>query len=478
MDWNDWQSILRWRAVEEGDADGALLSEERRREATLRTCAGMTSDEVTTDPLGAREAAFLLRRSRWLEEEVIGCNGSLVRLMERLSTLSSRRFVTSSTWVAAAIAGYVLVGLGQQTEFNLLALPLVSLMLWNAAVMIWSLVMEWSPNQESPLLIWLAQRLSLAGLDRPSAETGEPLTGISVDQRFAMLAQGPAMERWQRRFRAHLHVAAALMALGGIVGLYARGWAHEYRAVWESTILSEEAAQHFLGALFRPASALLGVEIPLEQLPDMHRTGGLAKQPCPALPWLHLYAGSLLALVVLPRLALAGFTIWRAHARLARRMRRLGWQNYLLHTLRAAEGGHETVTVLVHGHHGTPAHQEVWARGVRERFGQMILPEFVVIPHGEEDEFTASWKPRQPHAALVFNLATTPETEVQRRLVMEINRTLQSTQHAAELLVLLDATSIGNRWSPEKWADRENLWVDMLSGLGVQILVAAQRGRS
>lgn len=62
-----------------------------------------------------------------------------------------------------------------------------------------------------------------------------------------------------------------------------------------------------------------------------------------------------------------------------------------------------------------------------ERFGQMILPEFVVIPHGEEDEFTANWKPRQPHAALVFNLATTPETEVQRRLVMEINRTLQST---------------------------------------------------
>jgi hypothetical protein len=478
MDWNDWQTILRWRAVEEGDADGALLSEERRREATVRTCAGMTADEVKTDPLGQREAAFLLRRARWLEEEVIGCNGTLVRLMERLSTISGRSFVTTLGWVAAAITGYILAGLGQQAEFNLLALPLVGLMLWNAAVMLWSLVMEMRQGQDSSLLIWLAQRLSFAGLDRPTAEPGEPITGISVDQRFTMLAQGPAGERWQRRFRAWLHLAAALMALGSIVGLYARGWAHEYRAVWESTILSEETAQHFLGALFRPASALLGVEIPLQELPAMHRTGGLAQQPSPALPWLHLYAGSLLVLVVLPRLALAGFTIWRAHAMLARRMRKLGWHNYLLHTLQAAEGGHETVTVLVHGSHGTPAHQEVWARGVRERFGQMIQPEFAVIPHGEEDDFTANWKPRQPHAALVFNLATTPEAEVQRRLVLEINRALQATQQSAELLVLLDATSIGNRWSPEKWAGREKLWIDMLSGIGVQILVAAQRSRS
>ncbi len=478
MDWNDWQSILRWRAVEEGDADGALLNEERRREATARTRAGMTADEVKTNPLGPREAAFLLRRARWLEEEVIGCNGSLVRIMERLTTIAGRRSWIALGWLAAAAAGYVLAGLGQQAEFNLLALPLVGLLLWNAVVMLWALLLELRQSQDSPMLTWLAQRVSSAEPDRPLAEAGEPLTGISVDQRFALLAQTPAMERWQRRFRAWLHVAAALMALGSIVGLYARGWSHEYRAVWESTILSVEKAQLFLGTLFRPASALLGVEIPLHELRDMHRTGGVAQQPSPALTWLHLYAGSLLVLVVLPRLALAGFTVWRTHAVLAGQMRRLGWQSYLVRTLRAVEGGQETVTVLVHGGHGTPAHQEVWARGVRERFGQMIQPEFGVIPHGEEDDFTASWKPPQPRVALVFNLATTPEAEVQRRLVLEIYRALQSAQRGAELLVLLDATSIGNRWSPEKWAGREKLWTDLLAGIGVQILIAAQRSRS
>jgi hypothetical protein len=477
MDWNDWQSILRWRAVEEGDPEGALLSEDRRREATARTRAGMTAEAVKTDPLGAREAAFLLRRARWLEEEVIGCNGSLVRLMARLTTVSSRPAWILLGWLAAAAGGYVLAGLGQEAEFNLLALPLAGLLVWNAVVMLLALMMELRKGRASPMLAWLAERISPQDADRAAQEPGDPPTGVTVDQRFALLAHAPAMERWQRRFRAWLHVAAALMALGSAVGLYARGWAREYRAVWESTVLQENHARAFFGSLFRPASAMLGLEIPLHELPTMHRTGGVASQPAPALPWLHLYAGTLLVLVILPRLGLAGLTVWRAHAVLAGRMRSLGWQAYLVRTLRAAEGGQEIVTVLVHGAHGTPAHQEVWARGVRERFGQMIQPEFLVIPHGDEDDFAASWKPAHAHTAIVFNLATTPEDEVQRRLVMDLGRALQAARRGGGLLVLLDATSIGNRWSPEKLAGREKLWTEMLQGTGAEILVAAQRSR-
>jgi hypothetical protein len=43
MDWNDWLTILRWRAIEEGDTEGLLLNEDQRREATGRACAGLTS---------------------------------------------------------------------------------------------------------------------------------------------------------------------------------------------------------------------------------------------------------------------------------------------------------------------------------------------------------------------------------------------------------------------------------------------------
>ena len=54
MDWNDWLTILRWRAIEEGDTDAVILSEGQRREATGRTRAGMTSEMVTTDRVGDR----------------------------------------------------------------------------------------------------------------------------------------------------------------------------------------------------------------------------------------------------------------------------------------------------------------------------------------------------------------------------------------------------------------------------------------
>lgn len=474
MDWNDWLSILRWRAIEEGDADGALLTEERRREATAHTRGGLNSETVKTDPPGSREAAFLLRRSRWLEDEVIGCNGPLVRVTERLTVVSGRRAWIMLGWILAGVLGYAMAGFGQAAEFNLLALPLVGLLLWNGVVMLFSLMMELQKESRSPWVEWLALRLSPVVGDRGGADA-EAQTGMTVDQRFAQLTLAPAFERWQRRFRAWLHIAAALLALGSAIGLYARGWSKEYRAVWESTLIREEGARSFFGVLFKPAATTLHLPLPLDQLPAMHRTSGQVTAPAPALPWIHLYAGTLLMLVILPRGLLAAFTAWRSHQVIGKKLRAIGWQSYLVRTLRAIEGGQETITVLVHATDATPTHREVWARGVRERFGQMTQPEFVTIPGGEEDDFATTWRPAHARVVLVFNLATTPEIEVQRRLVLDVKQALSKRQRAGELLVLLDATSIGNRWSPEKLASREKLWSDMIEGAGAEILVAARR---
>lgn len=476
MDWNDWLTILRWRAIEEGDTDAVILSEDRRREATGRTRAGMTSEMVTTERVGDRESAFLLRRARWLEHEVIGWSGTLVRVMERLNPVKGRRSWIIAGWLAALIVGYAIAGLGQEAEFNLLALPLVGVLVWNGIIMIAALLLEFQPEGRSRMLEWFATRFTPSPNDRNG--DGESPTGMTVDQRFEQLSHAPALERWQRRFRAWLHIGAALLALGSAIGLYARGWSKEYRAVWESTLLSDARAHSFFGALFKPASSTLRLPLPLEKLPEMHRTQGHAAAPAPALPWIHLYAGTLLLLVIFPRVGLAGLSVWRAHAVMQKRMRSLGWQTYLIRTLRAVEGGQEIITVLVHATDAAPTHREVWTRGVRERFGRMIEPELIHIPLGDEDDFVAAWKPAHPRVVIVFNLATTPEAEVQRRFVLDVKQALSSRQRDAELLVLLDATSIGNRWSPEKLAGREKLWTDMLQGAANEIIIAARRGGS
>ncbi|TDU64570.1 uncharacterized protein DUF2868 [Prosthecobacter fusiformis] len=478
MDWNDWLSILRWRALEEGDADGAILSEDRRREATARTRGGLTADEVKGDPVTEREAVFLRKRSQWLEREVIGWSGSLVRIMDRLVTLQGRWSWAFIGWAVALVVGYALSGLGQAAEFNLLALPLVGVLLWNAIIMVLSLVWELWPapqaSRGSSLMEWLAQRVSPVGNER-TAE-GETLTGLTVDQRFALLANAPAMERLQRRLRSWMHIAAALLALGSIIGLYARGWSQEYRAVWESTLLSESGAQKFFGTLFGPTADTLNLALPLEDLPQMHRTGGTTLSPAPALPWIHLYAGTLFLFVMVPRIGLAGLTLWRAHRVMSKRLRKLGWRTYLKRTLRAVEGGQEVIPILIHATDATPTHRDVWARGVRERFGAMIEPEMIHIPLGDEDDFVAGWKPANARVVVIFNLATTPEQEVQRQFVLGVKQALETHHRDADLIVLLDATSIGNRWSPDKVASREKLWTDMLQGVASEVIIAAQRG--
>lgn len=477
MDWNEWQSILRWRALEEGDADGAILSEERRREATARTRGGLTADDVKGEPITGREAAFLDKRSQWLEREVIGWSGSLVRVMDRLVTVRGRWSWGIAGWIGALVIGYAVSGLGQAAEFNLLALPLVGVLLWNAIIMGLSLILEFKPapkaSRGSSFLEWLANVVTPVANERQA--DGETLTGLTVDQRFALLASAPALERLQRRLRAWMHVAAAILALGSVIGLYARGWAQEYRAVWESTLLSETSAQQFFGTLFKPAASVLKLDLPLEALPDMHRTGGQAKVPAPALPWIHLYAGTLFLLIMLPRLGLAGLTLLRAHQVLEKRLRTLGWRTYLKRTLRAVEGGQEVITLLIHATDATPTHRDVWARGVRERFGAMIEPEMIHVPLGDEDDFAAAWKPVNARAVVIFNLATTPEAEVQRRFVQDLKQTLMAHHQDAELIVLLDATSIGNRWSPDKLAVREKLWTDLLHGIADEIIIAARR---
>lgn len=474
MDWNDWLTILRWRAIEEGDTDAAILNEERRREATAKTRAGITSDMVKAERLGDRESAFLLRRARWLEQEVIGWSGTLVRVMERLNPVKGRLSWIIAGWLGALITGYALAGLGQEAEFNLLALPLVGVLVWNGVIMLLALFLELKKEGHSRPLEWLATVLTPAQND--VFTDGETHTGLTVDQRFSLLAHAPALERWQKRFRAWLHIGAALLALGSAIGLYARGWSKEYRAVWESTLLSESQAQSFFGTLFLPASEALHLPLPISELPVMHRTSGRTVAPALALPWIHLYAGTLLLLVILPRFALAGLSVWRAHAVIQKRMKSLGWQTYLVRTLRAVEGGQEVITVLIHATDASPTHREVWSRGVRERFGRMTEPEMIHVALGDEDDFVAAWKPEHPRVVIVFNLATTPEAEVQRRLVLDVKQTLSSRQRDAELLVLLDATSIGNRWSPEKLAGREKLWTEMLQGAAKEIIIAARRG--
>jgi len=479
MDWNDWQRVLKWRALEEGDADGALVSVERRREATAHTRAGLASEEIRGDSLDDRSELFLDKRAEWLEREAVGWRGELIRVLDLLRVPQGRRAWAVAGWAGALATGYWLTDLGQSSEFNLLALPLVGLLVWNAAVIVLGVLCEFMPGAAPQagrggwLAEWLAHGVSRPGMAPPEAE--ENKTAAAVRKRFEELAWPLAWTRLHLRLRQWLHVAAALLALGGAAALYARGWSKEYRAVWESTLLSENNARAFFETLFKPASAVLRTPVPLEQIAGMHRTAGKTVKPAAALPWIHLYAGTLLVLVILPRLLLAGTGALRGRRVVSSRARALSWGGHLRGLLRAAEGGDTLIEVLVHAMEPTPTHREVWDRGVRGRFGGMARADYLRIPAGEEDEFAAAWQPASAQVVLLFNMATTPEAEVQRRLVADVRQRLLTKHAEPDLVVLLDATSLAGRWPPEKIRGREQLWSRTVEGLATEVIVAVRK---
>ncbi|MEZ5387755.1 MAG: hypothetical protein R3F13_19785 [Prosthecobacter sp.] len=76
---------------------------------------------------------------------------------------------------------------------------------------------------------------------------------------------------------------------------------------------------------------------------------------------------------------------------------------------------------------------------------------------------------------MLFNMATTPEDEVQRRLVSDVRQRLLTKHPEPELIVLLDGTSLAGRWSPEKMAGREQLWARMVEGLASEVIVAVRK---
>src|SRR5690606_26956090 len=107
----------------------------------------------------------------------------------------------------------------------------------------------------SPLArLWL--RLLGGRLRR--AEPGQPV----IAHRFAAAwtqATGPLTAA---RLARTLHLAAATLAFGAIIGLYLRGLVFEYRAGWASTFLDPGQVGALLKLVFGPAALLTGIELP------------------------------------------------------------------------------------------------------------------------------------------------------------------------------------------------------------------------
>lgn len=302
------RDVVLVRAIETVDQKREILSEDDRMYAS-RSARELAQWQAAEHKTEVTADHFLQQRS----EQIIK------RLSERspgFAAFARRRHTARGFSIALPLMAVILgAGADRITDphrVDLLSAPLLAIMAWNLfvylAMFVWALV----PSRKTG---WagegLVRRLSTGKTALPRKlphAMSAALTEFVAE--WTRLSFPLTRARISRTF----HLSAALFATGAIVSLYARGLLTQYAVGWESTFLGASQVQAILSLLFTPAMWLTG--LPGFSVADIEAlrftaTGSAAG----GARWVHLYAATLILLVVVPRLVLAAMAHWQATRR-------------------------------------------------------------------------------------------------------------------------------------------------------------------
>jgi hypothetical protein len=371
----------------------------------------------------------------------------LKRLAERTPAFAvflKRRHPFAPLWWALPLIGLLLgAGLDRISDphrVDLLSAPLLLIIGWNLLVYLGLLVWAFIPARPR-----VPRSLSLPRKMPPVLSTAL----LNFMREWSLLSAKLTSSRLSRT----IHLSAATFAIGALLSLYARGLLSQYAAGWESTFLDAGQVHSLLSMLFAPATALFHLqgfslaEIEALRFPQTTAAEGGAR-------WVHLYAATVLLLVVVPRLLLAAVYGWRA-TRLTRRFPIDLAQPYfrkLSDGMGMAQGGMLRVlpysfTVDEERHRGLA---QIAVMLLGERGGLMLRPS---IAYGEEPQAGLRDDADVAITAALFNLTATPETENHGAFLDELVRTAPRG-----IAVLLDESSYLDRMGMEHLAERVALW--------------------
>jgi Protein of unknown function (DUF2868) len=381
----------------------------------------------------------------------------------------------------AGLAGGVLAdSIGSSQRINLLAPPLWGVLAWNALVYVVLI-----GHAFARLLTRPTRTGALVRLTQRALRLGRRLPGLEVNG-AGPSGSGPALRAfaglWLRasaplsaaRASTLLHAAAAALALGLVAGLYLRGLVLDYRAAWESTFLSADAARAILSSVLAPAAAISGIALPdaagFEALRVAHGDAGVATAAgASAAPWIHLLALTLLCFVVLPRGALALAGALRAQW-LARRVALPLDDAYFQRLARLQHG--DVARVVVQPYAATPAAQAalglqaLLVPALGDGLKLRIAP---TVAFGAEDEAGAALEAGTTLAIALFDLSATPEGENQGRFAQQLAGRAPA---GAATILLVDESAFKQRFGADsaRLAQRREAWRAFAEGLGTPVV--------
>jgi len=447
MDERTALAVTALRAIETTDRERTAWTD------ADRAWASRAAAEVVGE--NADAAAFIGTRAR------IACD----RLAERKDAVV--RFARGWRWrpwvgVAIALAAFVVGAasnlIGGAHRVNILYSPVLPLVVWNVAVyalIVASFVLHYGDTGKAgPLrraVAWLA-----GGIHR--TRRGRNDVASRALATFADDWTARAGPLYTVRAARVLHVASALLAVGVIAGLYARGLGLEYRATWESTFLDASTVRQIVAVFYDP-----GVWVTRLSVPDVAQIEAIrAPGSENAARWLHLMSATLLVVVIVPRALLA---IWAGVVERYRARHLVEDVNdpYFARMLRSFSNGPVVVDAVPYSFAMPVGADAVLASLVgRSLGGNVSVRVAPAVAYGSESS-VRDGVGAGPHPILaVFNATATPERESHGAFVT----TLAGTQRP--LVLVVDEASLSARFGndPRRRDERSALWREFATEQG------------
>lgn len=453
MNEGDALAVTAVQVIETSDRAGTHWTDVDRAWAS-QAAAAAVGESAAPDVFVAQRARLALER---LHEK-------FPTLRQGLRALVWRPWVGTAVLLIAFVTGLLVDRIGATRHINVLAPPVLLLLVWNLLVYLMlavSAVLSLGQLQMPDLLRGALTTLA-AGWQRRSARRGLGPVGPWL---IALSADwvGIAAPLYRARATRLLHLAAAVLALGLIAGLYLRGLALEYRATWESTFLDPAMVQTLLSVALAPG-AWLG-QLPL---PDLARVTAIRSPGSEiAASWLHLMALTLLALVVAPRLLLAAAGLWQEKRRAL--VLPLPLEHpYFRRLLRGFHVAPDHAVVLPYAY--TPGERAVAGLEVllsRLLGGAVSIHHVAPAAYGDDEAVDAgTWASQSGTRVLLFNLAATPEREAHGAFAAAA---IASSGRSEPLLVVVDETSFAARSGddPQRMQQRRAAWRELLAAVRV-----------
>lgn len=492
---DELRSILLVKAIEEIDQAGTLIPLAARSAATreARRAAGdvpVPSDGIEQGTLSEASQRIGVERTRILLGRIVARHPFVD------TVLNLAGGPAWPGWVVIALGlflGFALSALDGTRRINILAFPLLGVVLWNLAVYVATFA-GWlrarsatkRPRRRMPEVL---TKLWMSFVARQVAKSGAfnvPLA--EALRRFTMEWFEIARPLLVARAVRVSHLSAVAVGIGLIAGLYVRGIAFDYKAGWESTFFDAPSVRVLLSVIYGPASFITGIPLPdVAYVETIRWKDGVGGER--AARWMHLLAATVVLYVVLPRLvlALAGTSSilrWSRRAPLPPSLRayfRIAFGGL------AGATGRGLVMVIPYAYEPSAAARAGLRTLLPGALGEGItLDARAPVRYGDEDEFLhALGDAGKPDVmVLLFNLATTPEEENHGAMIAGVRDWLTAKRPEAQLLVLVDEAPYAGRMAADGGAqarvvERRHAWQEFVAahGLGTCIvnLAAAER---